>query len=85
MNVSVPTSLLVRCLFTGESLAVAEFVDWITLETRQGWLRMLVCHTALYRLAVFTIRVVSVVVVATQAQSQQGMLVSMECSCNTAF
>ncbi len=66
MNVSVPTSLLVRWLFTGASLAVAGIVDCITLETRQGWLRMLVCDTALYREAVFTVRVAGTVsVVAT--------------------
>ena len=29
----------------------------VTLETSQNWLRMLVCHTALYREAVFTVRV----------------------------
>ncbi len=61
MNVSVPTSLLVRCLFAGASLAVAKFVDCC--------LRMLVCHTALYLLAVFTVRVASAVsVVATEPQ-----------------
>ena len=60
-------------LFAGASLAVAEFVDWVTLETRQGWLRMLVCHTDLYRLAGFTVRVASVVsVVATVASQGRG-------------
>ena len=31
------------------------FVDWITLVTKPGQLRISVCHTALYRLAVFTV------------------------------
>ena len=53
-------------VIAGASLAVAGIVDCITLETRQGWLRMLHCHTALYREAVFTVRVVGTVsVVAT--------------------
>ncbi len=58
-----------RCLLAGASLAVAGIVDCITLETRQGWLRMLACHTALYREAVFTVRVAGTVsVVATQCK-----------------
>ncbi len=64
----VPVSCLLAryWLFAGASLAVAGFVDGITLETRQGWLRMLVCHTALYREAVFTVPVAGTVsVVAT--------------------
>ncbi len=32
----------------------------VTLETSQNWLRMLVCHMALYREAVFTVRVTGV-------------------------
>ena len=33
----------------------SSLVDWITLVTKPGQLRMPVCHTALYRLAVFTV------------------------------
>ncbi len=84
------TSLLVRCLLlvcwriigclcllAGASLAVAGNAECITLETSQDWLRMLVCHTAVYREAVFTVQVASGSVVATLQCSPllQGTLV----------
>ncbi len=70
----------------------SSFVGWITQETRQGWLRIPVCHTPPYRLALpyYHIRVASVVATAcTELTSNitqtQVHVVSMANSVQTEF
>ena len=72
-----------RCLLAGVSLAVAGNAECITLETSQVWLRMLVCHTALYREALFTVRVAGTVsVVATKSWQMSRALAKIYVSKN---
>ena len=61
-SLSRSASLMLACWrVIGQSVCYYSLLARLSWETRQGWLRMLVCHTAIYREAIFTVRVASVV------------------------